>query len=146
MLDTGVPQTIDDLLGLLGRRDTGGDTESLDGETLLAHLLPERELESPVVQRSRGRSASIDHLERDESAKSRRNEASEEKDSPLPLVDVEGVKGDSDSGLVDETLNFIDLGAKSLGVVVSSSCELDVVASGENGRDEAGLDGGGGPV
>jgi hypothetical protein len=60
----------------------------------------------------------------------------------LTLVDVERVEGDSDSGL-DLGLDLGDLGSEGLGVVVTSPGELDVEASVENGRDEAGGDGAG---
>lgn len=48
MLDAGVAEAVDDLLGLLGRRDSSSDAESLDRESFLLHLLPKRELESPA--------------------------------------------------------------------------------------------------
>ncbi len=49
MANAGVGQAFDDLGSLLGGRCTSGDTEALDGETLRAHLLPERELETKLA-------------------------------------------------------------------------------------------------
>jgi hypothetical protein len=106
VLDAGLVKTIDDLLRLLGRRDTSGDTETFNGGAFLLHLLPERELERK-----------------------------------LTLVDVERVQGDSDSRLVDEFRDLVDLGTNGLLVVMSSSGEFDVVTGLETGRNESSFDG-----
>lgn len=66
-----------------------------------------------------------------------------ELEGELPLVDVEGVEGDTDSGS-DSRLDVGDLGSEGSGVVVGSSGELDVVAGVEDGRDEASSDSRGG--
>jgi len=49
MFDTSFVKTVDNLLRLLGRRDTSSDTHSFDSSTFLLHLLPERELESELT-------------------------------------------------------------------------------------------------
>lgn len=105
VLDAGRLERGDDLDGLLGRRNSSGDTETLDGKTLSSHLLPKRELEGE-----------------------------------LTLVDVEGIEGDTDSGL-DLGLDLGDFGSEGFGVVVTSSGELDVEAGVEDGGDETGGNG-----
>ena len=62
VLDAGGLQRADDLRGLLDGRDTGGDTETFDRETLTAHLLPERELEAKLAR------VDVERVERDADA------------------------------------------------------------------------------
>jgi hypothetical protein len=49
VFDASFMKTIDDFLGLLGRRNTSSDTETFDSSSLLLHLLPERKLESELT-------------------------------------------------------------------------------------------------
>ena len=48
MLDSGLGQTLNDLYGLLRAWNTGCDTETLNRQPLLPHLLPQRELEAEL--------------------------------------------------------------------------------------------------
>lgn len=68
-----------------------------------------------------------------------------ELEGELTLVDVESVERDSDSRLVDQLLDLGNLRSDGLLVVVSSSCELDVVSRFEDSRNETSFDGGGSP-
>jgi len=63
-------------------------------------------------------------------------------ESELTRVDVQGIKGDTDSG-GDEFLDLSDLRAQSSSVVVPTASQLDVIAGVENSTDKARLDGGG---
>lgn len=65
MLDARLAKAIDDLLGLLGRGDTGSDAEALDGESLLAHLLPEGKLEGPASVRRLASRAGAERMHRE---------------------------------------------------------------------------------
>jgi len=47
--DAGLGETLDDLSGLLRRRNTSSNTKSFNGETFTAHLLPERKLEGELA-------------------------------------------------------------------------------------------------
>ena len=50
VLDTRAPETVNDFDSLLGARNTSGNTETLDWETLATHFLPKGKLEGELTR------------------------------------------------------------------------------------------------